>query len=72
MPTGRSSYFLCFLLLTTDKLLSRLSTVRDADEILVMKAGRVVERGSHHQLLQRDGAYRKLVSKQLDQGLETL
>ena len=57
-----------------DKLLliARLSTVRDADEILVMKAGRVVERGSHHQLLQRDGAYRKLVSKQLDQGLETL
>ena len=49
----------------------RLSTVRDADEILVMKAGRVVERGSHHQLLQLDGAYRKLVSKQLDQGLGT-
>ena len=50
----------------------RLSTVRDADEILVMKAGRVVERGSHHQLLQLDGAYKKLVSKQLDQGLGTL
>ena len=47
----------------------RLSTVREADEILVMKEGRVVERGSHSQLLQMDGAYRRLVSKQLDQGL---
>ena len=47
----------------------RLSTVRDADEILVMKEGRVVERGTHTQLLEVDGAYRRLVSKQLDQGL---
>ena len=48
-------------------MLSRLSTVREADEILVMKEGRVVERGSHTQLLEMDGAYRRLVSKQLDQ-----
>ena len=47
----------------------RLSTVRDADEILVMKEGRVVERGSHTELLEMDGGYRRLVSKQLDQGL---
>ena len=47
----------------------RLSTVREADEILVMKEGRVVERGSHSQLLEMDGTYRRLVSKQLDQAL---
>eukprot|EP00092_Neocalanus_flemingeri_P021059 GFUD01022817.1.p1 GENE.GFUD01022817.1~~GFUD01022817.1.p1 ORF type:complete len:634 (-),score=129.21 GFUD01022817.1:347-1978(-) len=46
----------------------RLSTIRNADEILVMKNGCVVERGTHTQLLELDGVYRKLVSKQLDEG----
>ena len=49
-------------------LFSRLSTIRNADEILVMKDGSVVERGSHGELLELDGVYRKLVSKQLDEG----
>jgi len=44
----------------------RLSTVRQADEILVMQAGQVVERGNHHQLLQRGGVYSRLVENQLD------
>ncbi len=42
----------------------RLSTIRDADLILVMARGRVVESGTHTQLLARDGAYAKLVRAQ--------
>jgi ATP-binding cassette subfamily B protein len=38
----------------------RLSTVVDADEIIVLEQGRVVERGSHAQLLSRHGAYARL------------
>jgi ABC-type multidrug transport system fused ATPase/permease subunit len=43
----------------------RLSTVRHADRILVMHHGRVVESGSHDQLMERDGTYRFLVETQL-------
>jgi len=38
----------------------RLSSVKDADEILVLDNGRIVERGSHRDLLARDGAYAAL------------
>ena len=42
----------------------RLSTIRDADTILVMDGGRIVEQGSHHDLLTRHGAYFTLYDAQ--------
>lgn len=42
----------------------RLSTVQHADEIIVLNQGEIVERGSHNQLMQIDGNYRKLVELQ--------
>ena len=38
----------------------RLSTVMDADQILVMDGGRIVERGTHRELLERNGAYAQM------------
>ena len=50
---------------TTFVIAHRLSTVRRADLILVMKAGRVVERGTHDQLLELGGLYREIYDLQL-------
>ncbi|MFJ3105089.1 ABC transporter ATP-binding protein [Streptomyces sp. NPDC086835] len=48
---------------TTITIAHRLSTVRDADEIVVLDAGRIAERGSHGELLERDGRYAALVRR---------
>ncbi|MFZ1259923.1 MAG: ATP-binding cassette domain-containing protein, partial [Chitinophagaceae bacterium] len=42
----------------------RLSTIRHADEIIVLQKGKIVERGSHDELLSQNGFYRKLVEMQ--------
>ncbi|MFB8762503.1 ABC transporter ATP-binding protein [Nocardiopsis alba] len=46
----------------------RLSTIRAADEILVVERGRIVERGAHAELLNRDGRYAELYRTQFAQG----
>ena len=43
----------------------RISTVKDADEILVLDGGRIVERGSHRELLERGGLYGQMYRRQL-------
>jgi ATP-binding cassette subfamily C protein CydCD len=50
---------------TTIVIAHRLSTVRDADLIVVLEQGRVAETGTHAQLLARGGLYAQLVSRQL-------
>lgn len=42
----------------------RLSTIRHADEIIVLQKGKIVERGTHDQLLGQDGFYKRLVEMQ--------
>ena len=49
---------------TTLAIAHRLSTVRDADLILVMQDGRIVERGTHDELYAANGAYRRLCDMQ--------
>jgi ABC-type multidrug transport system fused ATPase/permease subunit len=49
---------------TTLVIAHRLSTVRDADRILVIDGGRIVEEGTHGQLLGRGGRYARLVDAQ--------
>jgi ATP-binding cassette subfamily B protein len=48
----------------------RLSTIRDADHILVMDHGRIVERGTHEQLLAARGHYHDLYASQFEEALE--
>jgi len=57
---------------TTFIIAHRLSTVRDADEIMVFDAGRVVESGSFQELLARRGRFADLVATQLSPSLPAL
>ena len=60
MMQGRTSFIVAH----------RLSTIREADVILVMKDGHIVEQGNHDQLLAQGGFYAKLYNSQLE-GVET-
>ena len=49
---------------TTIVIAHRLSTIRNADLILVMDEGRIVETGTHEQLMDRRGLYFEMVERQ--------
>ena len=46
----------------------RLSTVRNADKIVVLEAGQIVEEGTHEELVAKKGRYLELISNQLELG----
>ncbi|MHA6513186.1 ABC transporter ATP-binding protein [Tessaracoccus sp. Z1128] len=60
LRTGRTSFVIAH----------RLSTIRDADLILVMEEGRIVEQGTHHELLDARGAYFDLYQSQFNAAIE--
>jgi ATP-binding cassette subfamily B protein len=51
---------------TTFMIAHRLSTIRRANLILVMEAGRIVERGTHDQLMRKGGMYHEMVKRQME------
>ena len=54
---------------TTIIVAQRLSTIKNANKILVMKSGMVVEEGTHSQLMEKTGLYHNLVTKQNSSGV---
>lgn len=58
MMQGRTSFIVAH----------RLSTIRDADVILVMKAGKIIEQGRHEELLKENGFYANLYNSQFEAG----
>jgi ATP-binding cassette, subfamily B, heavy metal transporter len=55
---------------TTLAIAHRLSTIMDADQILVLDRGRIIERGTHGELLARDGAYAQMWALQQQEDAE--
>lgn len=55
---------------TTLVIAHRLSTIEDADEILVLKDGKIAERGTHSELLELNGIYSGLYAQQFRNGLK--
>ncbi len=53
---------------TTIAIAHRLSTIMAADQILVMREGRIAESGRHEELLARSGLYRQLYDEQFSNG----
>ena len=51
---------------TTFVIAHRLSTIRDADIIIVLERGKLVEQGTHDELMKLQGLYFYLVSQQLE------
>ena len=58
MMKGRTSFIVAH----------HLSTIREADSILVMKDGKIIEQGNHDTLLAQNGFYATLYNSQFDQG----
>ena len=46
----------------------RLSTVKNADNIIVLESGKIVEIGNHKELLKKEGTYYNLIKNQLELG----
>jgi ATP-binding cassette subfamily B protein len=73
-PEAEEKIFQQLVKLTKDKILffvtQRFSTVRVADRILVMHNGEIVEQGTHRQLLEKDGKYKKMYNLQAQAYLE--
>lgn len=57
---------------TTFVIAHRLSTIVTADQILVVDEGRIVERGTHQELLGKEGRYKSLWTKQISGGVERM
>ena len=48
----------------------RLSTVRDCDEIIVLKNGQIAERGTHREMIRHDGPYKRLIDERKSEETE--
>ena len=62
MMEGRTSFIVAH----------RLSTIQNADRILVMKDGRIIEQGTHKNLLEQGGFYAELYASQFDRPINEI